>query len=223
MTVATVATRAAGTTGSRAGAGKVIDVTPSSSRPLRKANTGRDVATGAGLGQLASNLPGRSGSGRSGPGSTHRRILVAEFAACMVMLAFSPLADPDGTDKPVPFMKRASAIMALFFVLGLISTAGRGAGRAAAGLGGLVTLVLLINQRNVFTVLAAKLAPGVGETSGVHEAGEGVADALEDLADAVGPGATVGGTAGGVASPGVGLGQVVGGIVPLLPVPGSIR
>lgn len=181
-----VAPRAA----ARAGAGKVIDVTPVQSRPLRNVRPvkGRasDVATGAGLGSLLDGLPGGSGKS-SGSGSGARKLVIAEFVLCMVVLAFSPLAKRESTDNPVSFMKRGSAIMGVFFVLGLLTTAGRGAARAAAAFGGIVTLVLLISSRSIFAVLADKLAPGTGELENfdLEDAGEGVADAIGDVIDEV--------------------------------------
>lgn len=200
MTVATVgravATRTAGKAAARQGAGKVIDVTPSKSRPLRNVRTSGgsragDVASGYGLGRALGDLPSRGGSGSSsdsGRGSSARRLLVAEFMLCMVVLAFSPVTDKHKSEKPGAFMKRASATMGVFFLLGLISTAGRGAGKAAAAFGGLMTLVLLISSRSVFTVLARKFGPGVGEGSSVEDAGEGVADIIGDVADQLGGG-----------------------------------
>jgi hypothetical protein len=187
MTVAPIAARAAAGTGARAaGAGKVIDVTPTASRPLRASNVrtrgarASDVASGAGLGQLAA--PGRSGRGGSSPvlRSSARRVLVAEFALCMVVLAFSPITDTAKAEGPGAFMKRASATMGVFFVLGLIATAGRGAARAAAGFGGLMTLVLLISNRSVFSVLATKFGAGVGEKP---QLGEIIEDIVEDAKD----------------------------------------
>lgn len=199
MTVATVgravATRTAGKAAARQGAGKVIDVTPSSSRPLRNvrpASSGSRASSAAGgyglgraLGEAAGRRSSSSGSSSSGRGSSSRKLLVAEFLLCMVVLAFSPVTDKHKTEKPGAFMKRASATMGVFFFLGLISTAGRGAGRAAAAFGGLMTLVLLISSRSIFTVLAKKMAPGVGEGYTVEDAGEGVADIIGDVADIV--------------------------------------
>lgn len=196
--VATAARAVAPKAAARAGAGKVIDVTPTSSRPLRNVRPAKgrasDVATGAGLGSLLDGIPRGSGKSGSGSASNAKRLLIAEFILCMVVLAFSPLAKRESTDTPVSFMKRGSAIMGVFFVLGLLTTAGRGAARTAAAFGGLVTLVLLISSRSVFSVLADKLAPGVGESddfdqedwtedTGLDDAGEAVADAIGDVID----------------------------------------
>lgn len=194
MTVAPIAARAAASGGgraaaTRAGSGQVIDVTPTASRPLRAQGKTRtaDVATGAGLGQLADGARrGRSGS-PTGSSSSARRVLVAEFIVCMVVLAFSPITDKHREESPGAFMKRASATMGVFLILGLISTGGRGASRAAAGFGGLMTLVLLISQRSIFTVLATKFGKGVGEEKGLEEVGEGISGIIGDVIEEVKP------------------------------------
>jgi hypothetical protein len=189
MTVVPVATRVAAVKGSSSAAaatsrgGKVIDVTPVKSSPLKSSRpaSGRvsDAAAGAGASQLLDGIPGgKALSKATAPASHARTLLVAEFTACMAVLAFSPLTKTD--ERPQAFMKRASATMGVFFILALIATAGRGASRAAAGFGGLVTLVLLISQRSIFTVLAKKMGAGVGESGGVLDE-----DALPDIADTI--------------------------------------
>lgn len=55
-------------------------------------------------------------------------------------------------------MKRMTAIMGLFFILAIISAAGRGSAKIAAGLGGLVAIVLLVSERDLFTKLASVFA-----------------------------------------------------------------
>jgi hypothetical protein len=168
--------------------------------------------SGVGKSLLDGGIAGKAAKGFSGaaaPTSSARKVLLAEFAACMVVLAFSPLTGK--SPSAGGFMKRASAIMGLFFVLGLVATAGRGASRAAAGFGGLVTLVLVISDRSIFTKLAAKLGKGVGESDpddGILDAGAEVGDTIGDIADTVGgAGATVGGAAGALG----GVGSSVGG------------
>lgn len=89
-----------------------------------------------------------------------RRIVVAEFLICMVIVALSPLTDKKKNEGPTAFMRRMTAIMALFFILGLISAAGRGAGKFAAGLGGLVTVALAVSDRDLFTKVADLFSSG---------------------------------------------------------------
>lgn len=83
-----------------------------------------------------------------------RRAIVAEFMVCMVVVALSPLTDRKANEGPVVFMRRMTAVMALFFILGLISAAGRGASQFAAGFGGLVTVALVLSNRDLFTKLS---------------------------------------------------------------------
>jgi hypothetical protein len=87
-----------------------------------------------------------------------RRLIVAEFLVCTVVAALSPLTDPKAGqpegERPGALMKRLTAIAGLFFILGLVSAAGRSSARAAAGFGGLVTVALLISQRSLFVKMA---------------------------------------------------------------------
>lgn len=85
-----------------------------------------------------------------------RQLLTAEFVICVAILAFSPLTDKHKSEGPQAFLRRGAAICALFFILGLVSSGGRGATKVAAGFGGLVTLTLLVSSRDVFAVLAKK-------------------------------------------------------------------
>lgn len=165
----------------------------------RSGGQAANVAGGVGLGDILR----RRGSSAHPSGA--RRLLVAEFIVCMVVLAFSPLTGK--APGASAFMKRGSAIMGLFFILGLISTAGRGASRAAAGFGGLVTLVLLISDRSIFTVLAKRFGQGVGEEDSPSD---GLVDAIDEV---TGPGVDVGADVGDIGS-GIGtdVGSGVGGI-----------
>ncbi len=101
----------------------------------------------------------RSGAGTLLRGDTgrYRRMMIAEFIVCAVLLGLSPLAKGRGEMGPVRFMKRGSATCALFVVLGLVSSAGRGAARAAAMFGALVPLVLLVDPREAVGRLATVL------------------------------------------------------------------
>lgn len=82
-----------------------------------------------------------------------RKVLVAEFLICMIIAAFSPMTRTD-EDTPGRLMKQLTALMLLFFGLGILTSAGRGAARAAAAMGGVVTVVLVISQRNLLVKVA---------------------------------------------------------------------
>jgi hypothetical protein len=84
----------------------------------------------------------------SSPGA--RRIIVIEFLLCMVVSALSPLTDRKKDEGPTTHMKRMTAVMGLFFILGLLSAGGRGAAKFAAGFGGLVTVAVAISNRDLF-------------------------------------------------------------------------
>lgn len=83
-----------------------------------------------------------------------RRLLLAEFTICLAVTALSPMTDRKREEPAGAFMKRMTAVLGLFFILGLISAGGRGAARAAAGFGGLVTVVLVVGQRDLFVQVA---------------------------------------------------------------------
>lgn len=121
-----------------------------------------------------------------------RQLLTAEFVLCVAILALSPLTDKHKSEGPQAFLRRGAAICALFFILGLISSGGRGATKVAAGFGGLVTLTLLVSSRDVFAVLAKKFnstkegPAGPDEsTAGGDLAGESVGGALASVEEQV--------------------------------------
>lgn len=157
-----VATKAAGSAGSRgaaAAAGK------SGGKAAALAGAVADGGGGGGGGKGTSSSAGRPwkqpqrAKGKpvslgTGSQATYRKALIAEFLICLVLLAFSPLAKKPGEMGPVRFMKRGTATAALFVVLGLVSSAGAGAAKASAAFGGLVTLVLLVDQREAFGKLS---------------------------------------------------------------------
>lgn len=117
---------------------------------------GVGTAAGAGVGAVVGGAHGahsaRAARRAARAGGT--RALIAEFLVAMVILGLSPLADPEGTSSPRDWVKRASATCGLFLVLGLVASVGPRTARAAAGFGGLVVLVLAIDQRSIFGVLA---------------------------------------------------------------------
>ncbi len=109
----------------------------------------------------------------------HGRLLVAEFLLCIVILALSPLARPKDEVKPRDWMKRGSAMCGVFMLLGLLSGAGQKAGKVAVAIGGLITVVLVVDQREIFGVLTKRLKQTEGESAGGggdQGAGEGVPD-----------------------------------------------
>lgn len=105
-----------------------------------------------------------------GPG---RQALVAEFVVCMVILALSPLTDRHQSEGPQAFLKRGAATMAVFFILGLFGATGKGPARIAAMGGGLITLSLMVSDRDVFASLAAKIGGSSSSAGTADDSGTG--------------------------------------------------
>lgn len=117
---------------------------------------GVGTAAGAGVGAVVGGVHGahQARAARRAARSGGTRALIAEFLVAMVILGLSPLADPEGTTSPRDWVKRASATCGLFLTLGLVASVGPRTAKAAAAFGALVVLVLAIDQRSIFGVLA---------------------------------------------------------------------
>jgi hypothetical protein len=120
------------------------------------------AAAGGGVGAVAGGVSGASAKKaymammRTSPGA--HRALVAEFGICMAVVALSPLTDRRKEEPPGRVMKRLAAILGVFFILGLVSAGGRSLARVAAGFGALVTVALLVSDRDLFTRVTAIFA-----------------------------------------------------------------
>lgn len=145
--------------------------------------TGVGATVGAGIGGIAGGKRAHRDKVAArraalGPG---RQLLVAEFLVCMVILALSPLTDRHKTEGPQAFLKRGAATCALFFILGTVSSAGRGPTKVAAYGGALVTLALLVSSRDVFAVIASKISGGDTSVQAGAD-GAAVGQALQQVA-----------------------------------------
>lgn len=129
-------------------------------------------AGGAAKGHAAKRAARKAKLAALGPG---RQMLVAEFLVCMVILALSPLTDKHQSEGAPVLLKRGAAICATFFILGLIGASGRGAAKVAASLGALITLSLVVSDRDIFSALANKMGATSSEPSGLA-AGNAVQD-----------------------------------------------
>ena len=104
---------------------------------------------GAAAGALAGLLTG--GKGKRAAGGN--KALVAELVVCMALLILSPLIAKGGDITAAKFMKKGSATLGVFVVLGIISTTGQTGRKVASGLGMLMTLTVLLNERSVFATI----------------------------------------------------------------------
>jgi hypothetical protein len=117
----------------------------------------QDLGDAGGGGSKSKPSKGSGSKLLKGTGGNYRKWLIAEFLICVILLGLSPLAKKPGEMGPIRFMKRGSATCAFFVILGLVSAGGKGAAKAAATFGALVTLVLLVDQREAFGKLATTL------------------------------------------------------------------
>lgn len=161
---------------------------PAAEATAARGATARGAAAGAA--GAGFTLP-KFGSGKKKHTGAHR-LLIAEFLIVIITIGLSPLGrdDTDDDDHKAAgdWVRKASAACALWIVLGLIASVGPRSSKAAAGFGGLVALVLLIDQRSVWTKLAEVLDPTAAaarETG--QEIASGVADVIGDsVPDVVG-------------------------------------
>lgn len=110
-----------------------------------------------------------------GRGSNPRRMLVAEFVVCTIILALSPLSAKHKDDDAVKWMARGGAVSIVFLVLGLVAAISDTAGRVAAAMGLTIMVGLLVSDADVFQNFLAGLqvpkrkedgiTPGTGDTN----------------------------------------------------------
>lgn len=116
------------------------------------------------------------------PRKTYHRIILAEFATCVVLVAFSPVLTPRAGTSGARAAEgaavslagplvRLTAVCILFFALALMAS-GERAGKAAAAFGGLVTLGALLNATDMLTAVA-KLFTGAAAASSTGAAAGG--------------------------------------------------
>ena len=95
------------------------------------------------------NIGSAGGKAQRWAGKPGRRVLLAEFLICMVIVGLGVLGVEQ--DKAASHaIRRVSALCALFFILATAASWGDGPRRAANGLGGLVTLTFLVSERQGF-------------------------------------------------------------------------
>lgn len=98
------------------------------------------------------------------------KVLVAEFIACMVLVGVQPILGQ--TTEAAAWLKKGAAITGLFLVLSLVASGGPRASKISAAFGGLVTLALLINSRDVLNGVIALLGgDGGSEDIGADDLG----------------------------------------------------
>lgn len=205
MTVAALPA-AAGATAGGATAGTAAGGTAASGATAR--GTAAATAGGTAGGTLG-------GKGKSKPKSKGRpkaqRALIAEFLLCLLVLALSPLARGKNAVAPGDWMRKGSALCGVYLLLGLLSAVGPRTAKAAIAFGGLVAVVLVIDQRSVFTAIAKAVnrrSDPATDSEGI-DTGPGLGPDGSTLGLTPGPGLGPSGTVLG-SRPGAGLGAGLG-------------
>ncbi len=137
-------------------AAQPVDAGTAGDRPPGKAKRAAAGAAGGAVGGPGGAAAGAvTGllSGGKGKRTGGNKALVAEFVICMVLLGLSPLAHKGGNVTVSKFLKKGSATAAVFIILGFVSATGQTGRKVASGLGLLVTLTVLLNERSTFGVL----------------------------------------------------------------------
>lgn len=166
---------ATGTTAAKAGGGKKL--------------SGKGGTAGAVLGVAKAVVPNAPPAGGRWGG---QRLLVAEFIACMALIGLAPVVGQ--TSEPRPWITKAGATTALFFILALAGSGGPRAAKISAAFGGLVTFAVLIASKDLFAAIVALVTTGQG-----IEGFEGFDEGGEDGGDDAGSGVDIGeGAPGGV-------------------------
>lgn len=121
-----------------------------------------------------------------------RRLLLTEFVVCVAVLGLGTLVPaPKGSkDEGMShLLVKGTALSLLFFVLALAGSAGAKAGRAASGIGALVTAAYLLTSSDAYNILSwissfygKPGSPGAGVvTTAYHGGYAGVIDVNELL------------------------------------------
>lgn len=85
----------------------------------------------------------------------NRRLLTAEFIACVVVLGLGTLLAPKGSKDGIPrLMIKGTALSGLFLLLALVASGGKGAARVATALGTLVTAAYVLTSSDVHNVVS---------------------------------------------------------------------
>lgn len=195
------------------GKGKVTELAKPGSNPAKK-----QVASQTGAGKGVSNLPDLSAPtvirkelkphGALSRGNP-RRILVVEFLVCFIILGAGTIVAPQGQGNGVPrLMSKGTALAGLFLILALTSAGGEKSARAAAGLGGLVTVAYIATSKDATNIAAwMKRFYGGSHPGQLQEAGQ----APESPVQGAATGAATGGAEIGAGAAGLGQAAAEGG------------
>lgn len=163
----------------RQGATRTVTVTGQGGTHMA-GSQGRQVRYQSPSGQRISGTVPKAGL----PPKTYHRIILAEFAACIVLVGAAPVLTPrtkasgdtviaDAAVSLAGPLVRLTAVCVLFFVLALMAS-GERAGKVAAAFGGLVTLGALLNATDMITALGKVFTGQAATVPARKPAGTGI-------------------------------------------------
>ena len=159
--------------------------------PVADAMAASQLSGSKGAGRRLGGLSGQKSDLGKPRGSTHRtfigsrtdarRVLLTEFIVCIAVLGVGTLVPtPAGRrEEGMPhLLVKGTAVSLLFFVLSLVGSSGRAAGRAAGGIGALVTAAYLLTSTDAYNILSwiagfygKPGTPGAGVPTTVYHGG----------------------------------------------------
>lgn len=122
---------------------------PAGDKPAKKSGGGKEGAA------AAAPSGGRARRSVKWAWSDNRKILIAEFLVCVVVLGLGTIVSPDDSKHDVPrAMIKGSALAGVFFVLTLVATAGGQARRTANAIGTLITASYVLTSADVHNIVS---------------------------------------------------------------------
>lgn len=134
----------------KADAGTVATTKPKGGRIKGAATGAAGGSVGGPGGAAAGAVTGFLSGGKSRSRKSGNKALIGEFGLCMAILLLQPLVEGGGATTKGKFMKKASATAAVFIILGFISSVGETPKRVANGIGALMTVTVILNERSAF-------------------------------------------------------------------------
>ena len=146
----------------------------------RQKKAARKAGAGGGSGEGAARGGGRGGGAPAGRSrarraagfafSGNRKILMAEFLLCVLLLLLGTVLAPKGSkDDLVRALIKGTALSGVFLLLSLLAVGGNGAARTATALATLITASYVLTSsdaHNLINWITSFYAPPKGDTEG---------------------------------------------------------
>jgi hypothetical protein len=157
--VASAAASKQGGGGAGGGGGGKSSVTAKAVKATPQGKASGAAAKAAGAGGAAGGAGKKKTGSKLGKVGAHgRKWLLAEFVVCVLLLGLGAMtgkgSDDDEQQTGSRLAIKGSAVAGVFLVLGLLSSGGKGAEKAAGALGLVVTLAYAFNEKETFTTIS---------------------------------------------------------------------